>query len=1022
MNKKLLTVITTVLFFGIAFVTNFTQVKAYSYLQTPIDYSQEDTRVVFEQELTGPATINELGITTVAKYGANNAFRMEILPDDQLNRNVLSLRSSSVATSSSRAQFKTGQLAPTVTDGSTGNSTALHLSLNFANPKMQVFYLQAYSRQGGVSSGSNTNTGNLLQIKWVSGVGTQFFFGNGNAFTSATSPLEVENTYKVFEDFQLNTWYDFVLLFNDKGSASEDSLEIYVNGELQFTKVGLTMDFNQNISDLILDLQSAKTSDLEANTLRVANLFTSRYNPVASVEAKAPITVTEGETFTYEPTIIGEDANHKATIDQYDVELSNAVLTYNELTRQFTAKEVETSTPVDITYTLRAESDVPYTVTQTVTVEPSFEAILPTEIVRQGIISDGIELLTNEVLPLDALFTVLPAIATDQTFTYTIKDDSTSIAKIENNQLIGVAEGTVTLVATANGDSSLQSEVEVHVQKGYMNSMNDFTQGTEWDVADASLYQDGWSARGYSKVFGTIQTVEDDLFGIVPQILGAGSTANAGGSYLEHLVSISEITADKDYRLRGYYKVDGTALGSMHVDVKAYVMKSLEEGLASIDSSNLPYFTQIKHSNLGNGWMYFETEPVNADVLAGAAGISLQLISYNNNENVNTQFAHLGLIEEDTVSLHGIKILNEEGKDVSPIALNYGQTYQVIPGFIPNAALAETSFTSSDETVASIDTDGLITANQAGQATITLTSGVYTQTVTVTVLNPLTGISVEENDVTLTIGTTKTVEVALNPVNYTDTLKFTFSEENIASYTFENNILTIIAQTMGEATLTISSVENPELKIVIAIKVGDIPVSSIDVKEENEIIKSLTITEGETSTLNAVVSPITRLDKTVTWESSDSTVFTVENGVITAVKPGSASLLVKSGNVTETISVTIVAEKPVVSGITVATDKLDLTIGDTSTIDAKLNPTGVEGTITYVSSNDKVATVDASGNVIAIGKGEATIMVTHESYSEAITVTVSAEETQNHTTIIVIVSALVVGVIGAGALIFTRKK
>lgn len=71
---------------------------------------------------------------------------------------------------------------------------------------------------------------------------------------------------------------------------------------------------------------------------------------------------------------------------------------------------------------------------------------------------------------------------------------------------------------------------------------------------------------------------------------------------------------------------------------------------------------------------------------------------------------------------------------------------------------------------------------------------------------------------------------------------------------------------------------------------------------------SVTLTEGDVTTLTATVSPSNATNKNVIWSSSDNTVATVSDGKVTAVKAGTATITVKTedGNKTATCSVTVI--------------------------------------------------------------------------------------------------------------------
>lgn len=83
------------------------------------------------------------------------------------------------------------------------------------------------------------------------------------------------------------------------------------------------------------------------------------------------------------------------------------------------------------------------------------------------------------------------------------------------------------------------------------------------------------------------------------------------------------------------------------------------------------------------------------------------------------------------------------------------------------------------------------------------------------------------------------------------------------------------------------------------------------------------------------------------------------------------------------------ASAPTVTGIGVTPSTLTLNVDDTEQLTATLYPAGATGTITWESSSDTVATVDATGLVTAVGEGTATITATCNGKSDTCAVTVS---------------------------------
>lgn len=151
---------------------------------------------------------------------------------------------------------------------------------------------------------------------------------------------------------------------------------------------------------------------------------------------------------------------------------------------------------------------------------------------------------------------------------------------------------------------------------------------------------------------------------------------------------------------------------------------------------------------------------------------------------------------------------------------------------------------------------------------------------------------------------------------------------------------------------------------------------------------SLSLTEGESSTLTATVNPSNATNKVVTWSSSNTSVASVSGGKVTALKEGSATITASSGGKSATCAVTV-QKKPVpVTSVTISKTSLTLIEGESSTLTATVNPSdATEQTVTWSSSNTAVATVNG-GKVTAVKEGTATITASCGGKSATCAVTV----------------------------------
>ena len=136
---------------------------------------------------------------------------------------------------------------------------------------------------------------------------------------------------------------------------------------------------------------------------------------------------------------------------------------------------------------------------------------------------------------------------------------------------------------------------------------------------------------------------------------------------------------------------------------------------------------------------------------------------------------------------------------------------------------------------------------------------------------------------------------------------------------------------------------------------------------------TLALTVGGEGQLTATVAPDNVTDKTVTWSSDKTSVATVDaTGNVTAVAEGEATITAKAGDKTATCKVTVNKKAGAISYATASVDK---TFGDANFTN-ELTKTG-DGTVTYSSSDTKVAEVDSkTGEVTIKGNGEATITAT----------------------------------------------
>lgn len=219
-------------------------------------------------------------------------------------------------------------------------------------------------------------------------------------------------------------------------------------------------------------------------------------------------------------------------------------------------------------------------------------------------------------------------------------------------------------------------------------------------------------------------------------------------------------------------------------------------------------------------------------------------------------------------------------------------------------------WTSSDESVATVDATGMVVAVSAGEADITasVTDSEMSAVCKVTVKVAAKDITVPDNlDVKLNDGNETTVEATVSPADATDVkVSYASTDEAVATVDKDGRV-----QVLQPGECDIVTTLTQEGKKVVEKKThikAFYEVEGITLDKTEGIL-----TAGNTVTLNATVLPEEIADETiVTWTSSDEKVATVdENGKVTAIAAGEATITANAGEKSTTYKLTVQAKKVV---------------------------------------------------------------------------------------------------------------
>ena len=273
-------------------------------------------------------------------------------------------------------------------------------------------------------------------------------------------------------------------------------------------------------------------------------------------------------------------------------------------------------------------------------------------------------------------------------------------------------------------------------------------------------------------------------------------------------------------------------------------------------------------------------------------------------------------------------------------------------------------WTSSDESVATVDETGTVTAVAAGEANVTASvkdADIAASTHIKVVVTPTGVVAPESIDLVTNGENTKDLDAKLVPADATDVkLAYESSDESVATVD-ETGKVTAVAN--GECTITTYVVA--DAKDADASELSAVAVEAADSEETDNSVATMpedlaamdsafgvvpenlkaetkvtvttnvegitldktegVLTVGNTVTVTATVIPDTATNASVTWTSSDEAIATVDSeGKITAVAPGTATITAVSDSnpdANATYAVTVQAKKVVASASTKTSGK-----------------------------------------------------------------------------------------------------
>lgn len=344
-------------------------------------------------------------------------------------------------------------------------------------------------------------------------------------------------------------------------------------------------------------------------------------------------------------------------------------------------------------------------------------------------------------------------------------------------------------------------------------------------------------------------------------------------------------------------------------------------------------------------------------------------------------------------------VIDELSLNSTSLNMYTGATYQLLANATDRSA--PITWKSSDEKLATVDENGLVTAKKAtGTKPVKITASQVIDGVeksvscSIYIQSAVTSVKLTPDNVVLKIDEYETIKASVSPSGITGTtLHWLSSDTSIFQITDSTDLtVTIQGKSGGTAVLTALNAEN----IVVGY-------CKVTVNQEAKGIKlsqtAVTISRNQkTYQLYATLTPENTTNQKIIWDTQNSNVATVDqNGLVTFKNSGTATISAQSADNPLLIAYcTFTVEKAVVS-VELDYHDVEMYTGETRRLSYQVYPSNAtHPDVTWTSFDTSIVAVDDTGMLTAKGPGTTQIMlmsVEDGSYYDICTVVVKQKAT-----------------------------
>ncbi|MDE7211468.1 MAG: Ig-like domain-containing protein, partial [Lachnospiraceae bacterium] len=308
--------------------------------------------------------------------------------------------------------------------------------------------------------------------------------------------------------------------------------------------------------------------------------------------------------------------------------------------------------------------------------------------------------------------------------------------------------------------------------------------------------------------------------------------------------------------------------------------------------------------------------------------------------------------------------------DQSNINMNVGETFRLTYVLAPvNASNTAVTFTSTNQSIATVNNTGVISARGVGQTAIIVKTndGGHMATCLVNVGRVATAVKLDATSIVLNVGDYYNFETTITPADSTDTtLTWEVSDKSVAVVSNKGKV---IAKKAGVSVIMAKTKSGSTAYCTVTVQQG---VTGVQLDDHEGVIYI-----GDEWELNATVSPKSATTQDLKWVSSDRGVATIDaNGRITGVKEGLTIITCTTvdGGYVDYCAVQVISPEVESQDIIVTPESCLIGVGKKMKLEAQVIPENTtDKTVEWISSNTDIVTVDEKGRITGVSVGNAVI-------------------------------------------------